>query len=138
MKFTNDLNQSFEFSNFNLFNSFSENVFNSVFLSDSPDLAISNFLFLDNFCGTASLFSFSDYSYFFNIIDFSYYTSINIFNKTSFSGNSLITFIDQIDDLNLYDNLENITSIYHYSIPNVKICYPEPFIASPSFMHSDL
>lgn len=138
MKFTREFNEFPEFINLNSFSFASENLFNNLFLSDSPDLAISDFLFLDNFCNTTSYLTFIDYSYFFNIIDFSYYTSLKFFDKTSFSNNSLITFIDQIDDLNLYDNLENITSIYHYSIPNVKICYPEPFIASPSFMHSDL
>ena len=84
----------------------------------------------------------STYSFFFNIIDFSLLTSLKFFDKSLVNSNSIISFIDQIDDviddLNLYHNLENITSIYHYSTPNVKICYPEPFIASPSFMHSDL
>jgi hypothetical protein len=52
--------------------------------------------------------------------------------------NSLNTFIDQLEDLNYFNNLENITSVYHYSIPNTKLAYPEPFIASASFMHTDL
>lgn len=138
MKFTKEFNESPEFLNLNNFSFASENLFNDLFLSDFPDLAISNLLFLDSFYNTDSYITFTNYSCFFNIFDFSYYTSLKFFDKTSFSNNSLITFIDQIDDLGLYDNLENITSIYHYSIPNVKISYPEPFIASPSFMHSDL
>jgi hypothetical protein len=32
----------------------------------------------------------------------------------------------------------NLTSVYHYSIPNVKLMYPEPFLSSASFMHFDL
>jgi heme/copper-type cytochrome/quinol oxidase subunit 2 len=28
--------------------------------------------------------------------------------------------------------------IFHYSTPNVKLFYPEPFIASPTFIHDDL
>lgn len=59
-------------------------------------------------------------------------------NDSNLHTKSLISFINQTDDLSLYDNLENISSIYHYSIPNVKISYPEPFIASPSFIHNDL
>ncbi len=34
--------------------------------------------------------------------------------------------------------LSNLVSTYHYSIPNVKLSYPEPFTASASFMHADL
>ena len=47
-------------------------------------------------------------------------------------------FLDQLEDLNTFNNLENTMTIYHHSIPNVKLAYPEPFIASASFMHSDL
>lgn len=35
-------------------------------------------------------------------------------------------------------HLENTKSIYHYSIPTVKLFYPEPFIAAASFMHNDI
>ncbi len=42
------------------------------------------------------------------------------------------------EDLSYFDNLTNITSLYHYSIPNTKLAYPEPFVASASFMHTDL
>jgi hypothetical protein len=59
-------------------------------------------------------------------------------NDSTIYTKSLITFINQTEDMNLYNNVENIVSIYHYSIPNTKLAYPEPFIASPSFMHSDL
>jgi hypothetical protein len=34
--------------------------------------------------------------------------------------------------------IENLFTSYHYSIPNVKLYYPEPFVASASLMHSDL
>jgi hypothetical protein len=49
-----------------------------------------------------------------------------------------LTFVDQLDDLSDFNNLNKTTAIYHYSIPTVKLAYPEPFIASASFMHSDL
>ena len=35
-------------------------------------------------------------------------------------------------------SIENLYSIYNYSIPNTKLYYPEAFISSASFMHSDL
>jgi hypothetical protein len=50
----------------------------------------------------------------------------------------LIDFIDQTEDALFFNNLENVQTIYHYSVPNTKLFYPEPFIASASFMHSDL
>jgi len=50
----------------------------------------------------------------------------------------IINFIDQADDIFLFNNLENVKSVYHYSVPNTRLSYPEPFIASASFMHSDL
>ena len=94
---------------------FSENFFydNDIFLSTNYD----HLLFLGNY---------SDYSF------------LIFFNDSNIYTKSLITYINQTDDISLFHNLENITSIYHYSIPNVKLAYPEPFIASPSFMHTDL
>ena len=47
-------------------------------------------------------------------------------------------FLDNVEDLSYFNNLENIQAIYHYSIPTTKLAYPEPFVASASFMHSDL
>jgi len=55
------------------------------------------------------------------------------------SGHSIdIKFLNQFDDLNNFNAFENLKTIYHYSIPNTKLFYPEPFVASPSFMHSDI
>lgn len=51
---------------------------------------------------------------------------------------SLVDYVNQTDNLGFYNNLENITSIYHYSIPNTKLNYPEPFVASSSFIHSEM
>nr|ASY95718.1 Cox2 [Paraurostyla sp.] len=50
----------------------------------------------------------------------------------------IINYINQTEDIFSYNNLENLKTIYHYSIPNTKLFYPEPFIAAASFMHSDL
>jgi hypothetical protein len=42
---------------------------------------------------------------------------------------------DQLDD---YANLEAVKSQYHSSVPLRKLQYPEPFIASASFIHTDI
>ena len=104
---------------------------------------LSNFLtefyfFNENFCVSNDHLLLSDYNYFFYLVDYSNFNFLTITSDTSIYTKSLITFINQTEDLDLYNNLENITAIYHYSIPNVKLSYPEPFIASPSFMHTDL
>ncbi len=53
-------------------------------------------------------------------------------------SNEIIEFFEQNEINNLSVNLSNLETVYHYSIPNVKLSYPEPYIASASFMHSDL
>jgi hypothetical protein len=80
---------------------------------------------------------------------FSQYHSLNdlnlvtltedFFNTTfdftaQFPNNSII----HLDDLSYFHNLTNVTATYHYSIPTTKLAYPEPFIASASFMHNDI
>lgn len=94
--------------------------------------------FYENFFPKQSCFLTLNYDFFFFINDFSIYNFLQITNNSNLYTKSLITFIDQTEDANLYNNLENINSIYHYSIPNTKLAYPEPFVASPSFMHTDL
>ena len=32
----------------------------------------------------------------------------------------------------------NVTSLLQFTIPDGKLFYPEPFIASPSYLHSDI
>jgi uncharacterized protein with von Willebrand factor type A (vWA) domain len=43
-----------------------------------------------------------------------------------------------VDDVDKFDSLAHIKSVFQASTPNMKIYYPEPFIASPSFIHNDL
>lgn len=90
-------------------------------------------IFNENFFLKQNIFSFENV--FLYLVDF---TQINFIflNKTHTSN--ILNFINQTEDVFLYNNLENIKSIYHYSIPNTKLAYPEPFIASASMMHSDL
>jgi len=94
--------------------------------------------FLENFNTYDYTFLINDYNYLFVLTDYSNYSNIKIINTFTYHNKSLITLIDHLENSEIYNNLENITSIYHYSIPNIKLSYPEPFIASPSFIHSDL
>ena len=96
------------------------------------------FFFSENFFYDNDVFFLTNYTPLFFLGNYSNYSFLNFFNDSSFYTKSLITYINQTDDISVFHNLENITSIYHYSIPNVKLAYPEPFIASPSFMHTDL
>jgi hypothetical protein len=54
------------------------------------------------------------------------------------SNASLVNYMLRTGDLSYFDNFENVQTTYHYSIPNIRLSYPEPFIAAPSFIHSDL
>jgi hypothetical protein len=85
-----------------------------------------------------SLFTFEEFLPILGFLNYSDYGILILNGEISSHSKSLIAFINQTDDLNLFNNLENIKTIYHYSIPNTKLAYPEPFIASASFMHTDL
>jgi len=50
----------------------------------------------------------------------------------------VIKLAKEVDDINKFESLEHIRSVYIGTAPNVKLVYPEPFIASPSFIHNDL
>lgn len=102
------------------------------------NFSLETLFFVEEFNFNIDNFVLSDYNYLLFLSDYSNYSNLKFFENNNLYTNSLITFIDQIEDLNKYPNLENITSIYHYSVPNVKLSYPEPFIASPSFIHNDL
>ena len=94
--------------------------------------------FYENFFIGNDHLSFINVNSLFFVENFLNPTFLLIFNDNNIHTKSLITFIHQIENMEIFNNLENVTSIYHYSIPNVKLSYPEPFIASPSFMHTDL
>jgi hypothetical protein len=52
--------------------------------------------------------------------------------------NQFVEFMQEADDIDCFKNIDNISSVYHHSVPNVKLAYPEPFIASPSLIHDDI
>lgn len=47
-------------------------------------------------------------------------------NKTASTHNPLESF------------LQDSFSVFHVSVPNIKLYYPEPFIATPTFVHDDI
>jgi hypothetical protein len=60
----------------------------------------------------------------------------NIFLPVNFIN--AVEFVDQANEMLSLINVENIQTVHHYSVPNIKLQYPEPFIAAPSFIHQDL
>ena len=63
---------------------------------------------------------------------------LNAFTPSS----DLNTVVPEVNDsvLDSQDTslLLQTSSALQFSIPNVKLSYPEPFLASPSYMHTDL
>lgn len=74
----------------------------------------------------------------FFLLDNSHSRLISLNPISSLFETSILNFIDQLEELHPLSNLENVNTIYHYSVPTTKLFYPEPFVAAPSFMHSDL
>jgi hypothetical protein len=78
------------------------------------------------------------------------YNNIELYQSNYFNDNlvqnnytsNIYTNYDLINALNATDNLINYNndpmSIYTFSVPNMKIFYPEPFIATGNFSHTDL
>ena len=67
---------------------------------------------------------------------------INV-NKFSLENSSLPTYLDlnyklPTDQTHNYLKQEAIKTQYRNSIPLPKLNYPEPFITSPSFIHTDI
>jgi hypothetical protein len=62
---------------------------------------------------------------------------LNVQNLTQNEKINLVLNLD-FDQLNKYNNLECIRSETYISTPTRKLQYPEPFIASASFIHTDI
>ena len=43
-----------------------------------------------------------------------------------------------VENSSAANTTSNVTSLLQFTIPDGKLFYPEPFIASPSYLHSDL
>ena len=68
---------------------------------------------------------------YFTAISYNFFSFQNVLFETTF-------FLEQLNNTNILNEVENIKTIYHYSVPNTKLYYPEPFLAAASFMHTDL
>jgi hypothetical protein len=66
------------------------------------------------------------------------FEALNPSIESNSSSKDLLNLATQVDDIEKFEALENIRSNYISTSPNVKLYYPEPFIASPSFMHNDI
>ena len=73
--------------------------------------------------------------------NFQFLSSEDIFENTQFTdltpSTAILESVPNLPEFAFNTN-DNVTAIYHYSIPTSKLAYPEPFIASASFMHTDL
>lgn len=78
-----------------------------------------------------------------------YYT-LNTTNKITIKGEVVdvskwtkldcLKFLQSLDanEANRLYNTEHVYSLFHVSTPNMKLYYPEPYIAAPSRIHNDL
>jgi len=65
----------------------------------------------------------------------------HIIDVSKLNSRELTTLMLETDDMSKFEKLESLAhvkSLYHYGVPQVKLYYPEPFIASPSFIHNDI
>jgi hypothetical protein len=61
-----------------------------------------------------------------------------VIDVSKLTNHELVNLQSKVDDLDKFESLEHVRSIFYASTPNTKLYYPEPFIASPSFMHNDI
>jgi hypothetical protein len=59
-------------------------------------------------------------------------------NVKELPHSELMKLANEVDDIDQFEALEHIRTTYIGTAPNVKLYYPEPFLASPSFIHNDL
>lgn len=58
--------------------------------------------------------------------------------EVSHDDSNTLHLLADFQNAESYDALENLRTAYVVTTPTVKFFYPEPFIASPSFIHQDL
>ncbi len=91
-----------------------------------------------------------DYEYYSKLFNTMIYSSIyellestllqNNPTSASTTSETIKTLLEGSDSAMLSSNgpTSNVRSLLQYTIPDGKLFYPEPFIASPSYLHSDL
>lgn len=99
------------------------------------NLFLSSSFFIDECNLYFNFFTLETFFFYFNWYNVS---TLNFFNFSFSSNFFLENYLSHLQNLHSFSNLENLGTLYHYSIPTSKLAYPEPFIASASFMHSDL
>tara|TARA_B100000795_G_C22790686_1_gene436774 strand:- start:1001 stop:1789 length:789 start_codon:yes stop_codon:yes gene_type:complete len=57
---------------------------------------------------------------------------------TKLSKDEIFHYLVTIDETPELMNLEHVRTMFHVATPNEMLHYPEPFTASPSFIHEDL
>ncbi len=62
----------------------------------------------------------------------------NVVDVTTLPVSEVYKMICEVDDIDVLESMEHIRTNYMIAAPNVKLYYPEAFIASPSFIHNDL
>lgn len=62
----------------------------------------------------------------------------HIIDVSKLSYTEVMKLSTEVDDITKFESLEHVRSLYLSTCPTVKLFYAEPFIASPSFIHSDL
>jgi len=67
-----------------------------------------------------------------------FYHNGEYIDVTKLSHKEVLNLSTTVDDIEKFEALEHIRSHYMASSPNVKLYYPEPFLASASFMHNDI
>lgn len=95
-------------------------------------------LLVENLNPKQSFFKLFDTNIFFEFNSLTDFTFLDVNSNFHSNDKSVTTFISQTEELVTSTSLQNAHAIYHYSIPNAKLAYPEPFIAAASFMHTDL
>jgi hypothetical protein len=61
-----------------------------------------------------------------------------LIDVTKLNTKEIVYLASSVEDASRFESLEHIKSLYMGTSPNVKLYYPEPFIASPSFVHNDI
>jgi hypothetical protein len=57
---------------------------------------------------------------------------------TKLSEQEIFHYLSTLDDATEFKNLEHVRTMFHVTTPNEVLHYPEPFIASASFIHEEL
>ena len=97
-------------------------------------------MFLSSLFFTDLLFTHNDAIIIENLPNTNYHTQLSSFGTDYIFGVSAETSLNELfsTTISLVNSDDISSSTYHYSIPTVKLYYPEPYIALPSLLHTDM